>query len=190
MSLPRTVADVLSKHVTFELECIDRLYLNFYQPQLQLEPKVYRYLREQHAAGAVSSRYFQGMTRAFVHSIESFTQRIGVPLVRLDSQTRKEELAAAYRAKFTGNEGILLVGKAEEKVTTFRTYQRREPDTGATYPWLFKTTAMVNPYYCYGGDDDCGPFFLKFRSYFPFGGRICINGHEYVKRQLTKEGIA
>ena len=190
MSLPRTVADVLSKHVALELECIDRLYLNFYQPQLQLEPKVYRYLREQHGAGAVSSRYFQGMTRAFVGSIESFTQKIGVPLLTFNKQTRKEELAAEYRAKFTADEGILFVGKAEEKVTTFRTYQRREPQTGATYPWLFKTTAMVNQYYFYGVDDDFGPFFLKFSSYFPFGGRICINGHEYVKRQLAKEGIA
>src|SRR5664280_3808385 len=28
MTLPRTVADVLSDHVTFEVECIDRMYLN------------------------------------------------------------------------------------------------------------------------------------------------------------------
>jgi hypothetical protein len=30
MTLPRTVADVLSEHVVFEVECIDRLYLNVY----------------------------------------------------------------------------------------------------------------------------------------------------------------
>ena len=28
MTLPRTVADVLSEHVAFEVECIDRMYLN------------------------------------------------------------------------------------------------------------------------------------------------------------------
>ena len=28
MTLPRTVADVLSEHVVFEVECIDRMYLN------------------------------------------------------------------------------------------------------------------------------------------------------------------
>lgn len=28
MTLPRTVADVLSEHVSFEVECIDRMYLN------------------------------------------------------------------------------------------------------------------------------------------------------------------
>ena len=35
MSLPRTVADVLSQHVTLEVESIDRMYLNVYQPRLQ-----------------------------------------------------------------------------------------------------------------------------------------------------------
>ena len=34
MTLPRTVADVLSDHVTFEVECIDRMYLNVWQPRL------------------------------------------------------------------------------------------------------------------------------------------------------------
>jgi hypothetical protein len=30
MTLPRTVADVLSGHVVLEVQCIDRLYLNVY----------------------------------------------------------------------------------------------------------------------------------------------------------------
>jgi hypothetical protein len=34
MSLPRTVADVIDSHVTLELEFLDRLYLNVYQPKL------------------------------------------------------------------------------------------------------------------------------------------------------------
>jgi hypothetical protein len=36
--------------------------------------------------------------------------------------------------------------------------------TGAPYPWIVTTTAMVNHYYFYGVDDDFGPFFLKFCS--------------------------
>jgi len=35
MTLPRSVADVLSRHVAFEIESIDRMYLNLYGPQLQ-----------------------------------------------------------------------------------------------------------------------------------------------------------
>lgn len=35
MTLPRSVADVLSRHVAFEIEAVGRLYLNIYQPRLQ-----------------------------------------------------------------------------------------------------------------------------------------------------------
>jgi hypothetical protein len=190
MSLPRTVADVLREHVTLELECIDRMYLNVYQPNLQIERKVYCFLRQQHGAGSVSSLYFQAMTTAFIQSIEDFSKRTGVSLITFEKNTRKEELAAEYRARFPGSEGILFIGKSQEKVRTFRTQKRHDPNTGASYPWLVQGTAMVNQYYFYGLDDDFGPFFLKFSSYFPYGARLCINGHEYVKRQLTKEGIA
>jgi hypothetical protein len=49
---------------------------------------------------------------------------------------------------------------------------------------------MVNQLYFYCIDEDFGPFFLKFSTYFPYNAKLCINGHEYVKRQLAKEGIA
>jgi len=35
MTLPRSAADVLSDHVVLEVESIDRMYLNVYQPWLQ-----------------------------------------------------------------------------------------------------------------------------------------------------------
>jgi len=35
MTVTRSVADVLDEHVTLEVECIDRMYLNVYQPRLQ-----------------------------------------------------------------------------------------------------------------------------------------------------------
>jgi hypothetical protein len=83
-----------------------------------------------------------------------------------------------------------VVGKVQEKTPVFRTEKRRNPQTGRTYPWIVRTTTMVNHYYFYGIDDDFGPFFLKFCTYFPYNAKPCINGHEYVKRQLAKEGIA
>src|SRR5438874_12533252 len=71
-----------------------------------------------------------------------------------------------------------------------RTERRRSRVTGATYPWIVESTAMVNHYYFYCVDEDFGPFFLKFCSYFPYNAKLCINGHEYLKRQLAKRGVA
>jgi hypothetical protein len=82
------------------------------------------------------------------------------------------------------------VGKAQEKTPVFRTEKRRNPLTGQKYPRIVRTTGMVNHYYVYGIDEDFGPFFLKICTYFPYNAKLCINGHEYVKQQLAKEGIS
>jgi hypothetical protein len=47
----------------------------------------------------------------------------------------------------------------------------------------------VNQFYFYAVDADFGPFFLKFSSYFPYNAKLCINGHEWAKRQAAKAGI-
>ena len=36
----------------------------------------------------------------------------------------------------------------------------------------------VNHYYFYCVDENFGPFFLKFCSYFPYNAKLCVNGHE------------
>jgi hypothetical protein len=48
---------------------------------------------------------------------------------------------------------------------------------------------MVNHFYVYCVDRDFGPFFLKFSTYFPYNAKLCLNGHEYAKRQLAQRGI-
>jgi hypothetical protein len=130
------------------------------------------------------------ISTAFLKNIEVFAQENDIPFFTFDKGARKDDVAAAYRARFPASEGVLFIGKAQEKVAVFRTEKRTNPDTGKKYPWIVKSTAMVNQFYCYCIDEDFGPFFLKFSSYFPYNAKLCINGHEYVKRQLVKAGIA
>jgi hypothetical protein len=53
MSLPRTVAEVIDRHVTLELESLDRVYLNVDQPQLQTPRAVFHFLRDHYGQGEV-----------------------------------------------------------------------------------------------------------------------------------------
>jgi hypothetical protein len=55
-------------------------------------------------------------------------------------------------------------------------------------PWIVRSTAMVSHFYFYVIDDDFGPFFLEFYTYFPYSAKLCI-GHKCVKRQLDKQVI-
>jgi len=132
------------------------------------------------------------ISAAFVRGIEQFVIDQRLPLITFQKpkKERKEDVAAKYLPRLAAQEGVYLVGKAQEKITTFRTQKRRNLETGKTYPWIYRTTALVNQYYFYLVDADFGPLFIKFSSYFPYQAKVCLNGHEYVKRQLRKAGIA
>lgn len=189
MSIPRSIADVIRDHVTLQVEGIDRMYLNVYQPKLQTEKQAASFFRYHRAQPVASSSLMGAMTNDFLRQVDDFVEQQQIPVVRFQKGQRKDDVAAEYRAQFQGTEGVLFLGKAQEKVTVFRTEKRCDA-AGNKYPWIVKSTAVVNQFYFYALDEDFGPFFLKFCTYFPYNAKLCINGHEYVKRQLAKEGIA
>jgi hypothetical protein len=190
MSVPHSVSTILREKVILDIESIDRMYLNVYVPQLQTPAGVAHFFRQHRGATFASSALMAPTTTAFVAALERFARTQGVPLFTFTKGQRKDAVAAAYRAQFQGEEGVLFIGKAQEKAAVCRTQKRRNPQTGRPYPWLVKSTVVVNQYYIYAIDQDFGPFFLKFCSYFPYNAKLCLNGHEYLKRQLRQEGIA
>lgn len=189
MSIPRSVAEILSEHVTLELEGIDRMYLNVYVPRLQREVGVAGFFRFHRGHRFASSVLMDPISKAFVQKLEAFAAQQAIPVVSFRKGERKDEVAAEYLSAFKADEGVLFIGKAQEKAPVFRTERRRNSKTGATYPWLVRSTAMVNQFYIYAVDRDFGPFFLKFCSYFPYNAKLCINGHEWLKRQLALREI-
>ena len=189
MSVSRSVAEILSEQVTLEIEGIDRMYLNVYVPALQRAGGVASFFRFHRGYQFASSALMDPITNAFLAQMEQFAKQEKVPVVLFEKGQRKDDVAAAYRKKFTAEEGVLFIGKAQEKTPVFRTERRRNDQTGATFPWLVRSTAMVNHFYVYCMDRDFGPFFLKFCTYFPYNAKLCLNGHEYVKQQLAQRGI-
>ena len=192
MTVARSVGDVLAEHVTLEVECIDRMYLNVYQPRLQHENGVVWFFRGHRGATFASSALMDPISKEFVGAIHRFCRVRQVPLVDFAKGQRKDDLAHDYLAEFEaagGTEGVLFVGRAQEKNRVFRTEKRRNPVTGTTYPWIVRSTGVVNQFYFYCVDEDFGPFFLKFCSYFPYNAKLCLNGNEWAKRQAAKAGI-
>ena len=190
MKVARSAAEVLSRHTMLTLECVDRMYLNVYVPLLQTAAGAAHFFREMRGAACPSSALMAPITERFVNAIKSYAERNGIELVSFRRGERKDELTQKYLRSWPGGEGVLYIGRTQEKARVLRTERHHDPRTGATYPWLVDSTAFVNYYYIYAVDDDFGPFFLKFCSYFPYNAKLCINGHEYLKRQLTKRGIA
>jgi hypothetical protein len=190
MSVPVSAADVLGEHVIFELECIDRVYCNAYVRKLTYPGGVASFFTRHRGASFASTCLADPISKQFVASIQRFAAEGEIPVVRFEKGQRKDDVAHEHLARFTDEEGIYMVGVAQEKVSTFRTEKRRNPQTGVTYPWIVRATALVNQYYLYGLDVEFGPFFVKFSSYFPYGAKLCFNGHHWAQRQAEAAGIA
>ena len=188
--IAQSVADILSHHVKLSVEGIDRMYLNIYVPKLQREQGIVWFFRGHRGLPVPSAAVMSPMSRNFVAKLESYAAQHELPLVQFRKGERKDDVMAEHLRKFRGPEGVVFIGKAQEKTPVFRTEKRKSPTTGRPYPWIVRSSAMVNHYYVYAIDRDFGPFFLKFCSYFPFNAKVCLNGHEYAKRQLARQGIA
>ena len=188
--IAQSVADILHHHVKLSVEGIDRMYLNVYVPWLQTEQGIVQFFRGHRGQPLPSAALMSPISRSFVAKLEGFVAQHEIPLVQFRRGQRKDEVMAEHLRHFQYDEGVVFVGKAQEKTPVFRTEKRRSPTTGRPYPWIVKSTAMVNHYYVYAMDRNFGPFFLKFCTYFPFNAKLCLNGHEYAKRQLAQKGIA
>jgi len=188
MKIAPSVAELQRENIVLELECIDRMYLNAYVPKLTSEKGIAGYFRGFLGHRFASTKSAAGKSESFVREIMKWVRRERIPLVRFDKGVRKDEVMKKALRKFRGQEAVLFVGVAQEKARVPRTIGKRFGD-GGSIPWIDDTSAMVNFYYFYCVDEDFGPFFIKFCSYFPYTAKLCLNGQEYLKRQLQKRAI-
>jgi hypothetical protein len=130
------------------------------------------------------------ITDRFVQQVHAFARQHQIPWVDFVKAQRKDDVMHDQLAAFEASgrtEGVVFIGRAQEKTTVFRTEKRRNAQ-GRSYPWIVRSTGMVNHFYFYCLDDDFGPFFLKFCSYFPYTAKLCLNGHHWAQRQAAKAG--
>jgi len=149
------------------------------------------YVHQQLGLPIASTAPLAKVSDAFTAAMRCFARDEGVPWVDFVKGQRKDDIMHAHLAAFDAagrTEGVLFIGRAQEKTSLFRTEKRRNAE-GKSYPWIVRSSGVVNHFYIYAVDADFGPFFLKFCSYFPYNARLCLNGHEWAKRQAGKAGI-
>ena len=173
MNLARSVADVLAEHVTFELECIDRMYCNVYVPRLQYAAGLVGYVHHHLGLPVASTAPLGQMTDRYVKQVHAFAKANNIAWIDFAKGQRKDDVMAERLALFGAPEGVVFIGRAQEKTPMFRTEKRRHAD-GSSYPWIVKSTGVVNHFYFYCLDADFGPFFIKFGSYFPYNAKLCL----------------
>lgn len=165
---PVTTNDILEGHVTLDIECLDRIYLNGYVPNLQVGGQVVQYLAKRGfpipspvVVGRIGDRFRDAVRR--------FAALNHIPVVRFVKGDRKIAVMTRYlRAQAgTGRSGVAAVGVAQEfqRVATCTTRQAR--NGGAPHFGWDRADRRVSCFYFYVWDQDFGPGFIKVCAYFP-----------------------
>ena len=190
MAATVTVNDVLDGHVGLDVECLDRIYLNGYVPNLQVGGQVVSFMTPHLGYPIPSPAIMEKIGTAFRKAVASFADRQHIPVVRFGKDDRKIDVMRPYLARqaATGRSGVAAIGIAQEFQNVFAATQR----TGHNgIPWFSFTKAdrRVTCFYFYVWDTDFGPAFVKVCAYFPYPIKVWLNGHEWAKRQATQAGI-
>jgi hypothetical protein len=188
-----TAAQVLDGHVTLDLECLDRIYLNGYVPNLQVGGQVVTFLTQHLGNPIPSPALFAPIGDRFRQAVARFADQHAISVVRFAKEQRKAEVMRPYleAAAAAGRPGVVAVGVAQEFQRVFTGYDRGRADGQPNPPryGFEKVERRVSCYYFYLWDADFGPAFIKICSYFPWPVKVWVNGHEWAKRQATKQGI-
>jgi hypothetical protein len=185
------VAELITAHVTLAVDCVDRLYLNAYVPRLQSSGGVVTFLEHRGGTTIPSPALFGKITETFKQALRAWAERDGIPWLEFPKGARKDDVVQPYRERFTATgatEGVVLVGVAQEKAAAWRA--TKQVHGRAVHFTYSRTTVYVNHYYVYFIDREWGPGFLKVCGYAPYTMKLCLNGHEWAKRQLTRRGLA
>jgi hypothetical protein len=184
----RTIPELLQEHVALEVECIDRVYLNGYVPILQRSGGLVHFLCHHRGEIIPSPALLGRISQGFVAELKAYAEAHHIPLVHFEKGQRKDDVAAWYRRRFAADEGVVFIGVAQERMHGFKAHKDQK---GKAVRFQFSRQSIyVNHYYIYVQDAEFGPGFIKIAAYAPYPVKVCLNGHEWVKQQLRREGIA
>ena len=190
MAATVSINDVLDGHVVLDVECLDRIYLNGYVPNLQVGGQVASFMTAHLGYPIPSPAIMEKMGTAFRKAVDRFAAANEIAVVRFGKNERKIEVMRRYLAKHakTGRAGVAAIGVAQEFAPVFTGTKKTGPSDAVWFAFT-KADRRVTCYYFYVFDDDFGPAFVKVCAYFPYPVKIWLNGHEWAKRQAAKAGI-
>ena len=181
------VNDLLNDHVVLDLECLDRIYLNAYVPNLQTSGQVVVFMRDHQGMAIPSPAVMEKMGNRFRKAVDGFAEEHDIPVIHFKKGDRHIDIMTPSLEAAT-EPAVVAIGVAQEFQSVFAA-SRRDYDSGPPSFRFYKADRRVSAYYFYVNDADFGHGFIKICAYFPYPGKVWVNGHEWAKRQAHRAGL-
>src|SRR4029078_4173029 len=103
-------------HVSLGVECLDRIYLNGYVPNLQVGGQVVSFLTAHLGYPIPSPAILEKIGTAFRRAVASFVEDNRIPVVRFGKTDRTIDVMrpSLARQADTGRAGVAAIGMAQE----------------------------------------------------------------------------
>ena len=144
-----TVNDVLDGHVGLDVECMDRIYLNGYVPNLQVSGQVASFMTAHLGYPIPSPAIMDKIGTAFRRAVDRFADDNKIPVVRFGKDDRKIDRMRPYLAAQarTGRAGVAAIGVAQEFAPVFLAVKKGAGQ--AVWFSFTKANRRVTCYYFY-----------------------------------------
>jgi hypothetical protein len=190
------INEVLDCHVGLKIDCVDRLLLNAYVPNLQVSGQVVTFLTQHLGFPIPSPALLEKIGNRFRREVKAFAAEHEVPIISLKKpdrtrwDDRKLDHVRPYleRAEAEGRTGVVAIVATQEFQWVFSAKNRSTKPSVVSFDFV-KEDRRVGMYYFYIYDADFGPGFIKICTYFPYPGKVWLNGHEWAKRQARRENL-
>jgi hypothetical protein len=189
-----TVTSFLAKHRTHIkgiLECFDRLIIRGHLPMAGVG-YFSTWLYSKHICLNLQQppqgwSTFKEAAPSFAAKLKAHAQELAAREHRmykhLSSHERMEESARAMAERDGIQDGLVCVYGAMETCRTFRVrYEERCPTVGSD----MRVCLVL---YYYWMDREFGLMHVKIQTWCPFTVQVYVNGHEWLARKLTAQGI-
>ena len=114
-----TIPELLDGHVTLEVECLDRLYLNGYIGKLATGTGLVFFMREQLDKPVPSPVVLGQISEKFREAVKALAEREGIPLYQFQHKEKKDDRANEFRRQRPVRDAIVFIGVAQEKAQAF-----------------------------------------------------------------------
>jgi hypothetical protein len=158
-----TAGEMVAGHVTLDISCIDRLYLNGYVPKLQTGGGVIYFFHGHRKNPIASPALFEPIGQKFRKDMKDWAQANGVPVIQFKAGERKGDVMAPYleAAEASGRSQVAAIGCAQEFQAVW-TARKRDTDPGKPPQFSFtKEQRRVSVFYVYIWDESMGGGFIK-----------------------------
>lgn len=186
------MSDSLTNHYSDLLDttydCVDRIVLNAYSTLACSPAGLRTWWRRLHDGSDedLDNTHLMRFARRMGRRTRAYARKHNIPVIDCKRGQRKHEIAEKYLPADPDFIGLFLITVSRAPNSVFDVHRSKESGKIVN---ISKKQSYVNHYSFHIIDPEWGHITIKICGHPPFTAQIILNGHEYVERKATEEGV-